>query len=54
MSGRLHDKAILKTLVPPQSLNHENFQELAQKAVVENVATGRDVFKKGDMDRKTV
>ena len=54
MSERLLDKAVLKTLVPPQSLNHENFQELAQKAVVEDVAAGRDVFKKGDMDRKTV
>jgi len=54
MPERLLDKAVLKTLVPPQSLNHENFQELAQKAVVENIAPGRDVFKKGDMDRKTV
>jgi CRP-like cAMP-binding protein len=54
MPERLLDKAVLKTLVPPQSLNHENFQELAQKAVVENIAAGRDVFKKGDMDRKTV
>ena len=54
MSERLLDKAILKTLVPPQSLNHENFQELAQKAVIENIAAGREVFKKGDMDRKTV
>lgn len=51
---KLLDKAILKTLVPPQSLNHENFQELAQKAVVEDVPAGRVVFKKGDMDRKTV
>jgi CRP-like cAMP-binding protein len=54
MPERLLDKAVLKTLVPPQSLNHENFQELAQKAVIEDVAAGRDVFKKGDMDRKTV
>jgi CRP-like cAMP-binding protein len=54
MPERLLDKAVLKTLVPPQSLNHENFQELAQKAVVEDIAPGRDVFKKGDMDRKTV
>jgi CRP-like cAMP-binding protein len=54
MPKRLLDKTILKTLVPPQSLNHENFQELAQQAVVEDVLAGRDVFKKGDMDRKTV
>ena len=54
MPGKLLDKAVLKTLVPPQSLNHDNFLELAQKAVIETVLAGRDVFKKGDMDRKTV
>ncbi len=54
MPEKLIDKAVLKTLVPPQSLNHENFQELAQKAVIENLPAGRLVFKKGDMDRKTV
>lgn len=54
MPARLLDKAVLKTLIPPQSLNRENFQELAQKAVVEDVPAGRDVFKKGDMDQKTV
>ncbi len=41
MAGRLLDKAVLKTLVPPQSLNHDNFQELAQKAVIEDVPAGR-------------
>ncbi len=51
---QLVDKAILKTLVPPQSLNAENFQELASKTVVENVAAGRLLFKKGDTDRKNV
>ncbi|MCB1743224.1 MAG: cyclic nucleotide-binding domain-containing protein [Gammaproteobacteria bacterium] len=51
---RLVDKAVLKTLVPPQSLNAENFQELASKAVVEEVPAGRVIFKKGDVDRKTV
>jgi CRP-like cAMP-binding protein len=54
MAERLLDKKVLKTLVPPQSLNHDNFQELAQKALVETVQPGRDVFKKGDTDRKTV
>jgi len=47
-------RPILKTLVPPQSLNAENFQELASKTVVENVAAGRLLFKKGDTDRKNV
>jgi len=51
---QLVDKAVLKTLVPAQSLNAENFQELAGKAVVEEVAAGRLLFKKGDADRKAV
>jgi CRP-like cAMP-binding protein len=51
---QLVDKAVLKTLVPPQSLNAENFQELASKTVVEEVAAGRLLFKKGDTDRKNV
>jgi len=53
-ASRLVDKAVLKTLVPPQSLNAENFQELANKAVMEEVPPGKLVFKKGDTDRKTV
>ena len=51
---QLVDKAVLKSLVPAQSLNAENFQELAGKAVVEEVLAGRLLFKKGDRDRKAV
>jgi len=51
---QLVEKAVLKPLVPPQSLNAENFQELASKTVVEEVAAGRLLFKKGDSDRKNV
>ncbi len=51
---QLVDKAVLKTLVPAQSLNAENFQELAGKAIVEEVPAGRLLFKKGDSDRKAV
>jgi CRP-like cAMP-binding protein len=50
----LVDKALLKRFVPPSALNAENFQELAGKALVEEVAPGRAVFKAGDTDRKTV
>ncbi len=53
-SRQLVDKAVLKTLVPAQSLNAENFQELAGKAYIEEVASGRSIFKKGDVDRKSV
>ena len=48
------DKAVLKTLVPAQSLNAENLQELAGKALVEEVSAGRVLFKKGDLDRKAI
>ncbi|OGT36288.1 MAG: hypothetical protein A2W28_10335 [Gammaproteobacteria bacterium RBG_16_51_14] len=50
----LVDKTILKTLVPPSALNTENFQELAGKAVLENIAAGKTVFKQGDTDRHAI
>jgi CRP-like cAMP-binding protein len=52
--GQLVDKNILKTLVPPNALNAENFQELAGKAFIEEIAPGKTVFKAGEVDRKTV
>lgn len=51
--GQLVDKNILKTLVPPNALNAENFQELSGKAFVEDIGPGKVVFKTGDTDRKT-
>jgi CRP-like cAMP-binding protein len=51
--GKLVDKAVLKTLVPPSALNAENFQELAGKAYVEDIPAGRVLFRTGDVDRKT-
>ena len=51
--GKLVEKSVLKSLVPPNALNAENFQELAGKAYVEDVAAGKTIFKAGDMDRKT-
>lgn len=51
--GQLVDKNILKTLVPPNALNAENFQELSGKAFVEEVGPGKVIFKAGDVDRKT-
>ncbi len=51
--GKLVEKAVLKTLVPPNALNAENFQELAGKAFVEEIAAGKTIFKLGDLDRKT-
>ncbi len=51
---KLVDKQILKTLVPANALNAENFQELASKSRLEEVPSGRVLFKKGDVDRKAV
>lgn len=51
--GQLVDKNILKTLVPPNALNAENFQELAGKAFVEELPAGKTIFKSGEVDRKT-
>jgi CRP-like cAMP-binding protein len=50
----LVDKTLLKRFVPPSALNAENFQELAGKAVVEDVPPGRAIFKAGETDRKTI
>jgi CRP-like cAMP-binding protein len=51
---QLVEKSVLRTLVPAQSLNAENFQELAGKTYLEEVSAGRVLFKKGDVDRKAV
>ncbi len=51
--GQLVDKNILKTLVPANALNAENFQELSGKAFIEEVGPGKVIFKAGDVDRKT-
>ena len=52
--ANLVDRALLKTFVPPSALNTENFHELAGKAVIEDVAQGRTIFKAGDNDRKSI
>ncbi len=52
--AKLVDKKLLKSFVPPSALNAENFQELAGKTVVEEVAAGKTIFKQGEVDRKTV
>ena len=52
--AKLVDRALLRTLIPANALNADNFQELASKAVVEEVAAGKTIFKIGDADRKSV
>jgi len=54
MSGTLIDKELLKSFIPPSALNTDNFQELSGKAVIEEIAAGRTIFKQGDTDKKTI
>ena len=53
-AAKIVDKQILRSLVPANALNAENFQELSSKARLEDIPAGRFLFKKGEMDRKTV
>lgn len=52
--AELVDKVLLKTFVPPSALNSDNFQELAGKTFIEEIAAGRTIFKQGDTDNKTI
>lgn len=52
--ANLVDRTLLKSFVPPSALNAENFQELAGKAMIEDIAPGKMVFKAGENDRKTI
>lgn len=50
----LVDKQILKSFAVPSSLSPDNFQELASKAFVEELAAGKAIFDIGDDDGKSV
>ncbi len=52
--SELIDKTLLRSFVPASALNSENFQELASKTFVEEIAAGRTIYKQGDTDKKTV
>ena len=48
VDSKLVDKQVFRTLIPANSLNAENFQELASHAKLEELPTGRFLFKKGE------
>jgi CRP-like cAMP-binding protein len=52
--AQLVERNLLRTFIPASALNAENFQELARKAVVENLSAGRTLFKSGERDGKTI
>ncbi|MEM7404973.1 MAG: cyclic nucleotide-binding domain-containing protein [Pseudomonadota bacterium] len=53
-ADKLVEKQVLRTLVPPSALNAENFEELARKAIKEEIPAGRLLFKAGERDNKAV
>lgn len=52
--GEKVDIKILKELILPSPLTAENFQELAGKAVIDEIQADTTIFKKGDIDRETI
>ena len=52
--GEKVDIKVLKDLILPSPLTAENFQELAGKAVIDEVQAGMSIFSKGDIDRETI
>ena len=52
--GEKVDIKVLKELILPSPLTAENFQELAGKAVVDEVQAGESIFNKGEIDRETI
>ena len=54
MSSDKVDIKVLRELSLPNPLTPENFQELAGKAKVEKLASATQLFKAGDVDRKTI
>lgn len=52
--GEKVDIKVLKDLILPSPLTAENFQELAGKAVVDEVQAGASIFNKGEIDRETI
>lgn len=52
--ANLVEKSKLRKFVPPSALNHENFEELAGKSYLEDVAAGQTIFRAGEADRKVI
>jgi hypothetical protein len=48
------DKRILQELVPLNALSEDRFRVVADKIVVEEVRSGRYLFRKGDRDNQSI
>ncbi|MFQ5643896.1 MAG: SUMF1/EgtB/PvdO family nonheme iron enzyme [Thiogranum sp.] len=51
---KLIDKKVLRDLVPINALSAAHIEEITRKAVIEEVRSGRYVFRSGDRDYQTV
>jgi CRP-like cAMP-binding protein len=54
MSGEPIDKQLLRSLIPINGLNAENFNELHEKVSAQTVTAGRYIFKRGDSDKDSI
>ena len=50
----LIEKKALQSLVPLNALSAIHLEEISKKAVIEEIRSGRYVFKKGDRDYQSV
>ena len=48
------NREVLKELVPLNALSSERFEALLEKLVIEEVRSGRYLFRKGDRDNQTI
>ena len=51
---KLKDKKVLQNLVPINALSAVHIEEISRKAVIEDIASRRYVFRKGDRDYQSV
>ena len=51
---KLLEKKVLRNLVPLNALSAVHLEEISKKAVIEQVRSGRYVFRKGDRDYQSV
>jgi CRP-like cAMP-binding protein len=54
MSSTQVDASLLKTLTPLDGLKAENLQALIKKTSVEEISSGRFLFKEGDTEKRTI
>ncbi len=54
MSGNNVTTSILKTLTPLDGLKAENLQALVKKTTIQELSSGRFLFKEGDQEKRTI